>query len=256
VAISAQVFGLLSLRTAAALIVIPLVVLVAMLSLFASHPSDRITVSGFLWGMVACVVYDVFRLDTVYMLGWWGDFIPAMGSWVTGSEPGSWEGAVVGYVWRYIGDGGGIGIAFFIVAAALGLGRRSRRDVVLAGVAFAVFPVWAGLIATVALAPRGQEMMFPLTATTVTLSLVGHLIFGIVLGLGFWQARGVQEFWPWQTVDPTSLSSLSNATSRGRLQYAAGVEHQVTRQNISRATYEEWQRELEYRRSSRRHSAH
>jgi hypothetical protein len=164
-----------------------------------------------------------------------------------GSEPGSWGGAVVGYLWRYVGDGGGIGITFFVLAAAVGLGRRSRRDIVLAAVAFAVFPVWAGLIGTVALAPRGQEMLFPLTATTVTLSLIGHLIFGFVLGLGFWHARAAQNLWPWRPVDVKTVLSLLESM-RNRQRDPAEVEHETDR-NLSRATYEEWQRELEWRRS-------
>ncbi|WP_254622647.1 hypothetical protein [Rhodococcus sp. W8901] len=40
--------------------------------------------------------------------------------------------------------------------------------------------------------------MFPLTPTTITLSLIGHLIFGLVLGLGFLRARGrLGRHWPW-----------------------------------------------------------
>jgi hypothetical protein len=174
--------------------------------------------------MVACLVYDIFRLDTVYLLGWWDDFIPTMGTWITGRAE-TRSGAVVGYLWRYIGDGGGIGIAFFVVALAVGLHRRSRRDVVLAAVTFAVFPVWTGLIATVALAPRGEQLMFPLTTTTVSLSLAGHLIFGLVLGLGFWHCRGVAQFWPW----PPLLLADRGPAYHG----------------VSPATYEAWQRRLE-----------
>lgn len=259
-AISAQVFGFLAMRTAAALIILPLVLAIALFSLFAPHPSDRIALAGFLWGVGACVLYDVFRLDTVYLLGLWGDFIPAMGSWVTGNPPGGWDGAVVGYVWRYIGDGGGIGVAFFILAVAAGLGRYGRRVAVLAGVGFAVFPVWAGLIATVALAPRGQELMFPLTATTVTLSLVGHLIFGVVLGLGFWHARGVQDHWPWPPLVTTARTAPgSSAPSAGPATPAsepassvAGRRNDPAGHGLSRAVYEEWQREVVRRRSSLR----
>ena len=196
-AISAQVFGVLEMRTALAWLIVPAVIVVAGLAMFAPHPVDRILTAGLLWGVVGCVLYDLFRLDTVYVLGWWGDFIPSMGSWVSGGAPGAWDGAVVGYLWRYIGDGGGIGITFFVLAAAIGLDRRSRRDAVLTAVAFAVFPVWAGLIGTVAIAPRGEEMLFPLTPVTVTLSLIGHLIFGVVLGLGFHRSRHVVSGWPW-----------------------------------------------------------
>jgi hypothetical protein len=148
--------------------------------------------------MVACIVYDGARLFAVHVLGLMGDFIPVMGSWVTG-EPDTTGSAAVGYVWRYIGDGGGLGVAFFVVAFALGIDRWKSVYAVLASVGFAVFPTWAGLMATVALAPRGEEMMFPLNAATVTITLVGHLIFGLVLGLAFLKApRGRDRSeWPW-----------------------------------------------------------
>ena len=125
-----------------------------------------------------------------------------MGTWILGSgsaaDAGSpVVGAVVGYLWRYVGDGGGIGVAFFVLVAATGLRRWGERATVAASVTFAVFPVWTGLVATVALAPRGQQQMFPLTPATVLLSLVGHLVFGLVLGLGCARCRRLEEYWPW-----------------------------------------------------------
>ena len=196
-AISAHVFGLVPMHLSAALLVIPLTTAVVVLTVFAPHPADRVVGHGLAWGVVACAVYDVFRLDTVLLLDLWGDFIPTMGTWITGRPGDLATGAVVGYLWRYVGDGGGIGITFFVLASAVGLHRYTRRTVVLAAVGFAVAPVWAGLVGTVALAPRGQQLMFPLTPTTVLLSLIGHLIFGLVLGLGFWHSKGVQAHWPW-----------------------------------------------------------
>ena len=196
-AISAHVFGLITMNWSAALLVVPLATAIVALTVFAPHPEERVILHGFVWGMVACALYDVFRLDTVYMLGWWADFIPTMGTWIIGDGASRTAGAWVGYLWRYLGDGGGIGVTFFVGAAFLGLHRRPPKQVVGAAVAFAVFPVWAGLIATVWLAPRGQSMMFPLTAVTVTLSLIGHLIFGLIMGLGFVRTRSAQLFWPW-----------------------------------------------------------
>ncbi|MFM1726513.1 hypothetical protein ABEU20_000190 [Rhodococcus sp. PAM 2766] len=201
-AISAQVFGVVSMTATGALLIIPLAAVVVVLCVIAPHPVDRIVGYGLGWGMFACLVYDVFRLDTVYLLGLWNDFIPKMGTWLH-SGTDTQTGAIVGYVWRYFGDGGGIGIAFFLIALALGLQHRSRATVLLAFVAGAVFPVWAGLIATVALSARGQHDMFPLTPTTITLSLIGHLIFGLVLGLGFLRARGrLAQHWPWRPLLP------------------------------------------------------
>ncbi|WP_211214511.1 hypothetical protein [Actinomycetospora chiangmaiensis] len=199
-AISAHVFGLITMNWSAALLVIPLATTILALSIFDPHPEDRVILHGFVWGIIACALYDVFRLDTVYMLGWWADFIPTMGTWIVGDGTSKEAGAWVGYLWRYVGDGGGIGVTFFVLAAFLGLHRRPAPVVVAASVAFAVFPVWAGLIGTVWLAPRGQTMMFPLTPVTLTLSLVGHLIFGLIMGLGFVKTRSAHRYWPWTPV--------------------------------------------------------
>ncbi|WP_433800196.1 hypothetical protein [Actinomycetospora sp. CA-084318] len=199
-AISAHVFGLITMNWSAALLVIPLATTILALSIFDPHPEDRVILHGFVWGIVACALYDVFRLDTVYMLGWWADFIPTMGTWIVGPGASTTTGAWVGYLWRYLGDGGGIGVTFFVLAAFLGLHRRPAGVVVAASVAFAVFPVWAGLIGTVWLAPRGQTMMFPLTPVTITLSLIGHLIFGLIMGLGFVKTRSAHRYWPWTPV--------------------------------------------------------
>lgn len=42
-----------------------------------------------------------------------------------------------------------------------------------AAVAFGVFPTWAGLMATVALAPHGEERMFALNTATVIVTCSG-----------------------------------------------------------------------------------
>ncbi len=203
--ISVDVFGLVSQSTTSIVVIVLCAVLGAIIT-FAPHRIDMIVGRGLIAGMVACIVYDGARLFAVHVLGLMGDFIPVMGSWVTG-EPDTAGSAAVGYVWRYIGDGGGLGVAFFVVAFALGIDRWSNVRAVLAAVAFAVFPTWAGLIATVALAPHGQEMMFPLNTATISITLIGHLIFGFVLGLAFLKAPrgGAHRDWPWTPILETRM---------------------------------------------------
>lgn len=195
--ISVDVSGLVSQSTTSVAVIV-LTAVLGTLVVFAPHRTDMIIGRGLIAGMVACIVYDGARLFAVHVLGLMGDFIPVMGSFVTG-EPDTAGSAAVGYVWRYIGDAGGLGVAFFVVAFALGVDRWKSVYAVLASVAFAVFPTWAGLMATVALLPRGEEMMFSLNAATVTITLVGHLIFGLVLGLAFLKAPRGQDGsdWPW-----------------------------------------------------------
>jgi hypothetical protein len=128
-----------------------------------------------------------------------GDFIPALGTWIIGSTgPGA---ATVGYVWRYLGDAAGAGVGFYVVAFSIGMHRWSHpRRIVLAAVTFAVFPVWSGLIGLVALAPRGQDLMFRLTPATMLITLIGHLIFGVFLGLAFLRARHLGGYLPWPPI--------------------------------------------------------
>ena len=196
-AISVEVFGLAS-QSTITMVTIALVAVLATLVTFAPHRIDLIVGRGLIAGMVACIVYDGARLFAVHVLGLMGDFIVVMGSFVTG-EPDTAGSAAVGYIYRYIGDAGGLGVAFFVVAFALGIDRWKNVYAVLAAVGFAVFPTWAGLIATVALAPHGEERMFDLNPATFVITLVGHLIFGLFLGLAFLKApRGKENSpWPW-----------------------------------------------------------
>ncbi len=41
--------------------------------------------------------------------------------------------------------------------------------------------------------------MFPLNTATISITLIGHLIFGLVLGLAFLKAPrgGAHHEWPW-----------------------------------------------------------
>ncbi|HEU0101210.1 MAG TPA: hypothetical protein VFR07_02740 [Mycobacteriales bacterium] len=75
-------------------------------------------------------------------------------------------------------------MAFFVFCAvvlAIRPGLVTAHPVALA-IGYGVF-VWSGLLGTVVLLPRGRELMIPISATGVCLTLVGHLIYGTVLGL-------------------------------------------------------------------------
>lgn len=204
-AISAEVFGLVA-QSTVTLVTITLVAVLATLIAFAPHRIDMIVGRGLIAGMVACIVYDGARLFAVHVLGLMGDFIPVMGSFVTG-EPDTAGSAAVGYVYRYLGDAGGLGVAFFVVAYAIGIDRWKDVYAVLAAIAFGVFPTWAGLMATVALSPHGEERMFPLNTATVIITLLGHVIFGLFLGLAFLKApRGDFSGWPWPPLTESALA--------------------------------------------------
>jgi hypothetical protein len=191
-AISGEVLGFVSLHAISISFLFPLLGVVAVLVVFRPDGLDRTALTGFAWGLIACAGYDCFRLPNVYALHLWGDFFGRIGGWATGTS----SNYLAGYLWRYLGDGAGIGVVVFLLAGVIGVSSWPRRHVIGFTVAFAVFPVWAGLVITDALA-RGGRALFPLNATTLALSLAGHLIFGAILGHGLWvTARRGMELSP------------------------------------------------------------
>jgi hypothetical protein len=172
-------------------ILLPLLVGLAALVIGRPHPSDRLLLAGFLWGLVACAAYDAVRLPTIYGFHWWNDFFGSVGGWATDTK----ASLPVGYFWRYVGDGGGIAVAFFALAASLGAAAWPRRKTIAFGVAYAVCPVWIGLVVTDLLAPHGREL-FPLSPLTLVLSLAGHLIYGLLIAVGYVHCRRLETAWP------------------------------------------------------------
>jgi hypothetical protein len=190
-AISAEVFGWVSLKTVAESVMLPLVAVTTIVVLRRPDRSDRVILSGFLWGLIACAAYDAFRLPTIYGTHWWSDFFGRVG----GSATGGGTNFLVGYLWRYVGDGGGIAVAFFAVAATLGAATWPTKQLFMVAISFAVCPVWSGLVLTDLLAPADRKL-FPVTASTLVLSLVGHIIYGSVLALGYLASRSQEAAWP------------------------------------------------------------
>ena len=220
-AISAHVFTSVSLVTVSLAVLLPLLAVSVAFVFGRPHVSDRLLLAGFLWGVVACAGYDAARLPTIYLFHWWADFFGPVGGWATDTK----SNFLVGYVWRYAGDGGGIAVAFFALAATLGAGAWSRRATVTFAVGYAVFPVWTGLVLTDLLAPRGHEL-FPLTLTTLALSLVGHLVYGAIMGFGYWKSRELEVLWPVRVATSPSPKWPGRGTPSGaRALGRVGVQH-------------------------------
>jgi len=178
-AIPLFVLGWVSLNDAAVFGVLPLA-LIATALLIRRSPQAVWAGRGLVAGVAAVFAYDAVRMPLVWT-NIWPDFIPRLGGWITGAGG---KDAIVGYTWRWIGDGGGIGLAFFVFC---GLVLEIRPSIVttrpmLLSVGYGVF-VWTGLMATVILPAHGEALLFPITPTSVALSLLGHLVYGSVLGL-------------------------------------------------------------------------
>lgn len=163
--IAATCFGIAGLHTLAACVLVPTLMAVAWLAGRAAWVAGLVT-RAVAAGIVATALYDLFRFGFLWSGLMHGDPIPHIGA-ALGLHPD----AAFGYLWRYLLNGAGLAVAF----AALG-GRGVR-----AGIAYGLF-VCGGLLTTLALSPHGQQILFPLSATSVAMATGGHMIYGGVLG--------------------------------------------------------------------------
>lgn len=177
-ALALALMGLCSLAAASLVLVMP--TLLMTLGLAYRHDAyGRMMGKGYLMGVVAVACYDCVRIPFT-LLGWIDDFIPKIGGMLIGDgEPHP----VIGYLWRYLGNGGGMGMAFVCAFSLL----RNRHAVLnlfgemKCSLLFGCI-VWACLIVTLLLSPHGEDMMFEITLSSLALSLTGHLVFGGTLG--------------------------------------------------------------------------
>jgi hypothetical protein len=163
--IALTAFGVADLRTLAVFALAP-VVFVELLVLSRYRSFARIVAVALAVGIVSTLLYDAWRFSFLGLDLMQLDPIPHIGHSL-GLHP-AWAS---GYLWRYLGNGGGLAIAFFA------LGLRGVRT----GMLYGLF-VCSGLLVTLAVAPYGEQMLFPLNATTVVMATGGHLIYGAVLG--------------------------------------------------------------------------
>jgi hypothetical protein len=163
--IAATAFRVADLRVLAVGLLLPALLLGAVIA-SRNDGLRRVVPAALVAGLVATAFYDLFRVGFLAVGLMQHDPIPHIGA-ALHLRP-AWA---VGYTWRYIGNGGGLSVAFFA------LGLRGVRAGALYGLA-----VCAGLLVTLAVSPDGQALLFPLNPTTVVMATGGHLIYGSVLG--------------------------------------------------------------------------
>lgn len=163
--IAAAAFGMAGLRELAGYLLLPaLAVVVGVLCWRPRWTSSALRALGA--GVVATALYDAYRGSFLALGLMQVDPIPHIGM-ALHLHP-AW---VFGYLWRYLGNGGGMAIAF------VALGFRGVRT----GILYGLF-VCSGLLVVLVAAPYGQQMLFPLNATTVVMAVGGHVIYGAALG--------------------------------------------------------------------------
>jgi hypothetical protein len=127
----------------------------------------RRAVVGWVSGVVATIIYDCLRLSLV-KVGIWGDPIPGIGHLVFADPHANFAW---GYLWRFAGNGGGMGIAYAM------LPWRGIRT----GIGYGTL-ICTGLVALLFFFPVAQVHFFPLTPVTTAGAYAGHWVYGAVLG--------------------------------------------------------------------------
>jgi len=170
--IALHVLELLPLSTTAYTLALPGLILVFIAG-FLDNSVKKLALRGWLIGVIAVAFYDCSRIPFVY--AGWNDFVPHIGDWILKEEG---TNKLIGYSWRYIGNGGGMGITFVFLLRLI----KRTHSTFLPGIVFGLF-IFAALMLTLLIAPHSEILMFRITPLIVTGSLVGHLIYGGVLGL-------------------------------------------------------------------------
>ncbi len=162
--IAAGAFGA-DLRSVAIWVLLPLLSATALV--LSRRPLVAALVpAALLAGAIATLLYDAYRFGFLGVGLMHEDPIPHIG--VALHLQPHW---VFGYLWRYLGNGGGLAVAF----VALGLSG------VRAGVLYGLF-VCSGLLVTLVASPYGEQLLWPLTTTTLVMAVGGHVIYGAGLG--------------------------------------------------------------------------
>jgi hypothetical protein len=182
-ALALSLMGIFTLPLASLVLVVPALAIAMGLGCCRLR-YGRLMLRGFAMGILAVTCYDGVRIPFI-LAGWMDDFIPSIGGMLVGDGG---RHAVPGYLWRYLGNGGGMGMAFVAAFSLLKpllmehrQARVTPRVTMLVALAFGGL-VWACLIIVVGISPRGEEKMFMLTPANLLLSGIGHLVFGFTLG--------------------------------------------------------------------------
>lgn len=199
-ALALSLMGIVTLPFASLLLVVPALAIAVLLGCYRIR-YGRLMLYGFIMGILAVACYDGVRIPFI-MAGWLSDFIPGIGGMLVGDGD---PHAVLGYLWRYLGNGGGMGMAFvcaLVLLKPLLAGRHQARITPrvtkLIALGFGSL-VWVCLIITLKVSPQGEDRMFAITTTSLLLSWIGHLVFGYTLGclVNRFGREGTGKVIPW-----------------------------------------------------------
>lgn len=163
--------GILSLLNSLCFLIMPACAFVCVAGIF-DRKLLKLIGRGWISGVVSVFLYDISRLP--FIIAGWADFIPHIASWLNGSGEDSF---LIGYSWRYFGNGGGLGIVFFLIAQHFGL----KKYIVSNGISYGML-IFAGLLLLLMFSPEAQNLMFAITPLSFFGGLTGHIIYGWAIG--------------------------------------------------------------------------
>lgn len=176
--IALHVLGMLPLSESALMLALPGYFVLVVIGLI--NPSiGKLVLRGWFIGLVAVALYDCSRIPFIF--AGWNDFVPHIGDWLF-EQQGSNQ--LIGYFWRYAGNGGGLGITFLFLMQLF----KKPQPTIWPGIIFGLL-VFSCLMLTLLIAPQGEALMFEITPFTFMASMIGHIIFGGVLGI--YASRGI-----------------------------------------------------------------
>ena len=173
--LSLSAFNLIPLHISGPCIVLPSILIVFILGSTFPQRSQTL-VRGFALGLVAVFLYDLTSRFPFIATGLWPDFIPKIGCYLLDRGHVHWS---IGYLWRYIGNGGGMGLAFYAIYPIV----SDRINAIKAGVIYGV-AIFCCLLVTIYLSPSGRTYLFDPSPLTALFGLMGHVVYGLTLGYG------------------------------------------------------------------------
>lgn len=141
---------------------------------------------GFTAGIIATLIYDVVRLALTFALGL-PDPIPHIGLMLMGPDAyfGGGEWWWVGYLWRFFGNGAGMGIVY----AMLSNWWFNMKGGWIYGEI-----VGTGMFILLLLFPVSQLHLFVLNGIVVVNGILGHWAYGMSLGWIFKRTKLKDKF--------------------------------------------------------------
>lgn len=162
----------------------PNIFLLAIAMIYLSVYSDfgGKLLKGWLMGIGAVLLYDLSRIPFIHY--GWADFIPGLGGWIVGED----EHFLAGYLWRYLGNGAGLGMAFCVLRHYV-----NPRRIILFGAVYGVC-IFACLDIILLSSGHAQDLMFKVTPLSFAGGLTGHLVYGLTLGIltYFYESKQVE----------------------------------------------------------------